>query len=105
MDTARNEGPADQRPVVDGTRLSARELRARVRALQDGRDEQVAEARNELSESLEQLDEGLQRLRRRIGARARHAAKVAAGVAAAGATVAVVAGIAWVQTGKRATAD
>jgi hypothetical protein len=94
-----------RRPVVDGTVLSAKELRAQVRALQDGHDEQVAQARNELAESLDQLGAGLRLVRARATAKALHAGKIAAGVAAVGTTVAVLAGLTWGQTGKRVTAD
>ncbi|SDF88900.1 hypothetical protein SAMN05216377_107213 [Pseudonocardia oroxyli] len=80
-----------QRPVVDGTVLSSDELRAQVKALQDGREEQVDEARSELAESLANLDRGLQALRARLVAKAAHAAKVAGGVAAVG--VGVVAAV------------
>lgn len=78
----------EQRPVVDGTVLSSAELRAQVKALQDGREEQVAEARTELAESLENLDRGLQALRARLVTKATHAAKVVGGVAAVGAGIA-----------------
>jgi hypothetical protein len=94
----------EARPVVDGTVLSPKELRDRVRDMQDGREEQLAQARTELAESLDRLGEGLRRLRARMGAKARHAGKIAAGVAAAGTTLAVVAGITWAQTGRRITA-
>jgi hypothetical protein len=39
-----------------------------------------------------------------MSAKARHAGKIAAGVAAAGTTLAAVAGITWAQTGRRITA-
>jgi hypothetical protein len=90
----------EQRPVVDGTVLSSAELRAQVVALQDGRDEQVAEARDELAESLANLDRGLQALRARLVARATQAAKVAGGVAAVGAGVAGAAALWWRRSGK-----
>jgi hypothetical protein len=78
----------EQRPVVDGTVLSSAELRAQIEELQDGREEQVVEARTELAESLANLDRGLQALRARVVAKATHAAKVAGGVAAVGAGIA-----------------
>ncbi|GAA4538885.1 hypothetical protein [Pseudonocardia xishanensis] len=89
-----------QRPVVDGTVLSPSELRARVEALQDGREEKVAEARDSLAESLDNLDRGLRALRARLGAKAAHAAKVAGGVAAVGAGVVGAAAFWWVRAGK-----
>jgi hypothetical protein len=78
----------EQRPVVDGTVLSSAELRAQIEELQDGREEQVVEARTELAESLANLDRGLRALRARVVAKATHAAKVAGGVAAVGAGIA-----------------
>jgi hypothetical protein len=77
----------DERPVVDGTAVSSAELRAEIAALQAGHDEQVAEARTELAESLESLDRGLRALRARVVAKA----KIAGGVAAVGAGIVGVA--------------
>ncbi|MEK6441327.1 hypothetical protein [Pseudonocardia sp. T1-2H] len=106
MDTVGNrELETGPRPVVDGTVLSPKELRDRVRDMQDGREEQVAQARTELAESLDRLGEGLLLVRAQMSARARHAGKIAAGVAAAGTTLALVVGITWVRTGKRITTD
>jgi hypothetical protein len=85
----------DERPTVDGTRSSPAELRAQVRAqvraLQDGHDEDVAEARTELVASLAQLDQGLRALRTRVVGRARQVAAVGAvGLAVTGAAVVAV---------------
>ena len=90
----------ERRPVVDGTVLSPAELRAQIKALQDGREEKVAEARDELAESLDNLDRGLQALRARLVAKATHAAKVVGGVAAVGAGVVGAAALWWVRSGK-----
>lgn len=104
MDTVGNrELGTGPRPIVDGTVLSAKELRDRVREMQDGREEQVAQARTELAESLDRLGEGLRLVRARVAAKARHAGKIAAGVAAAGTALAVLARITWVPTRKRIT--
>jgi hypothetical protein len=90
-DDAQEVAMVESRPVVDGTRLSPAELRAQVAALQAGHDEQVAEARTELAESLANLDRGLQALRARVVAKATRAAKIAGGVAAVGAGIVGVA--------------
>ena len=79
---------SDSRPEVDGTTVSSAELRARVKALQDGHDEELVDARTELAESLGRLDAGLRALRSRVVGKARRAGIVAGGVLAAGAAVA-----------------
>jgi hypothetical protein len=89
-----------QRPVVDGTVLSPAELRAQVRALQDGREEKIAEARTELADSLVALDRGLQALRARLRVKVTHAAKVAGGVVAVGAGLGGAAFV-WARTAAR----
>ena len=63
----------------------------------------VAEARDSLAESLQNLDHGVAALRARLVAKAAHTAKVAGAVAAVGAGVVGAARFWWVRTGKGLT--
>jgi hypothetical protein len=91
----------DERPVVDGTTVSADELRDQSRMLQDGRAEETAQARAELAATLDQLGDELAVLRGRVAATVRRAGIIAAGAAAVGTAMAVAARVAWVRSGRR----
>ncbi|GAA1838900.1 hypothetical protein GCM10009836_17410 [Pseudonocardia ailaonensis] len=99
-------GVDSERPVVDGTRISSRELRARALAeagvLRGGHEAEVATARAELVDSLAALDRGLARLRAEVGAKVKRVGIIAGGVVAGSAALAGAAALVRVRAGKRA---
>lgn len=75
----------------DYSHLSSRELRARVRDMQDGREAEIDRARTELLDSISRFGDGVSLLRARMLTKARSAAPVALGCVAAGAVTVLVA--------------